>query len=557
MAGGVPTELTTLLIYWVTIWFSNFLAQKSRLSPLLFYLIFGCIYGNTGVAEQKNHTMTFMAEMAITMVFLSLGFEENVSHFIGGIKKSWGIALIGAIVPFICGFSVTYAFYPEAGMNAIMMAGLAVTATAVSLTMISLKSEGLAVSNAAIGIMTSAVLDDVMCLALVAVMVPIATGKADPTIEGISWILAKSLMFVLVIATLNTIVFPIIRKSSDYQKPKFCILRRIPLIRSFGVHTLTRFNHGEQALLLVLIIGLGVGLGGTLLGFHPTIGAYMAGLVLEERYFDIEPEAKPDQVVKLDRQQTDESMESDKLPEGWTNSYDHVKDLLENAAFSWLGPIFFLNLGCNIKVQPEVLPKVIGPAFAFYLALLIGQILSAALSARFVPGGFTWAESWMIGFGMLGRAELFFVVLDTCHIQNHVLDDELFFALTFAAMMLNVTVPIAISLYKPYYLKAQEADIAAGNAASNVSAEQMERLKAKVLKEELAKARRIYKSSSPDFTDEELAGIGSKQCSRESSKRSNSSLRGKPNPGTLADNALQETASSEQTGAPLQAWILS
>jgi len=40
-------------------------------------------------------------------------------------------------------------------MNAHLMVGLSVTATAVSLTMLSLQSEGLSTSKAAIGIMTS------------------------------------------------------------------------------------------------------------------------------------------------------------------------------------------------------------------------------------------------------------------------------------------------------------------------------------------------------------------------------------------------------------------
>merc|ERR1712039_265599 len=53
---------------------------------------------------------------------------------------------------------------------------------------------------------------------------------------------------------------------------------------------------------------------------------------------------------------------------------------------------------------------------------------------------------------MLGRAELFFVVLNSAYLENTIFSEEMFFSLTMAAMMLNISVPITISLYKPYYM---------------------------------------------------------------------------------------------------------
>jgi Kef-type K+ transport system membrane component KefB len=257
MSGGGPSkDFITLLIYWACAYLSAVLAAKTRLSPLLFYLLLGCILGNCNVVH-SSEGMHFLSEIAITIVFLALGFEENVHHFIGGIKKAWGIASIGAIVPFGCGFGWAYIFYADQGIYAMLMCGLAVTATAVSLTMISLKSEGLAVSKPAIGIMTSAVLDDVMCLALVAIMVPIATGAAEPTVFGIGFVLAKSGIFFSIIILLHMLVFPQLRKNGDSVKHK--LLSYIPGLRSVGVHMFMRFKAGEQAVLAVLAIGLAVG----------------------------------------------------------------------------------------------------------------------------------------------------------------------------------------------------------------------------------------------------------------------------------------------------------
>mmetsp|Transcript_13861 Transcript_13861/g.25865 ORF Transcript_13861/g.25865 Transcript_13861/m.25865 type:complete len:491 (-) Transcript_13861:47-1519(-) len=422
LSGGAADELHWLLYFWTSAYVSDFLAQITRLSPLLFYLLFGTCFSNFGITGHSE-VMPVLSEVAITLVFFALGFEENVEHFLGGVKKAWGIATIGAIVPFFCGFGCAQIFFPEEGMKPAMMMGLSVTATAVSLTMITLKSKGLETSKAAIGIMTSAVLDDVMALVLVAIMVPIASGTASPTVEGILAILGKTVLFFLMIAVFHVVVFP-------HDLSSVPVLKKIPFIRSVGIHNLLSFHSGEQAVLVSLGVGLGVGLLAVNFGFHPAIGAYMAGLILDKEYFEIPANGHG----------------------GSHNCYEHVKEILENAAFVWLGPIFFIHLGTDIKIDPDIVSSVIVETLVIFIVVFIGQILAAAFAARYVPGGFSWQESIMIGFGMLGRAELFFVVLDICYNQYPIFSQKMFYSLTFAAVLLNISVPVTISIYTPYYL---------------------------------------------------------------------------------------------------------
>jgi hypothetical protein len=68
----------------------------------------------------------------------------------------------------------------------------------------------------------------------------------------------------------------------------------------------------------------------------------------------------------------------------------------------------------------------------------------------------------MIGFGMLGRAELFFVVLNLCYVDNKIMHKEMFYTFTFAAMFLNITVPVCITLYKPYYVRSKKLKTGTG-----------------------------------------------------------------------------------------------
>lgn len=126
---------------------------------------------------------------------------------------------------------------------------------------------------------------------------------------------------------------------------------------------------------------------------------------------------------------------------------------MEVLAYGWMGPFFFLELGSTIAVDMEMLAGVAVYVLVFYVLLFVGQFISAAGAAMYVPGGFDLPDSIMIGFGMMGRAELFFVVLELCYVQYHIMTREQLCTFAFVAMLMNISVPVCITLYKPYYVK--------------------------------------------------------------------------------------------------------
>ena len=170
-------DLLSLAIIWIAVFVAHYAAHKTRLTPVLWFLAIGCILVNMGVLPREPGVfIKDFAEIGIIVIMFALGFEENSSEFLRSVKRSWGIALFGAIAPFVIAYSLAMHYWGDS--NGALMCGLAMTATAVSLTMVSLRSEGLHKSKAATGIMTSAVLDDIASLALVAIMVPVASGEA-------------------------------------------------------------------------------------------------------------------------------------------------------------------------------------------------------------------------------------------------------------------------------------------------------------------------------------------------------------------------------------------
>jgi Kef-type K+ transport system membrane component KefB len=163
------------------------------------------------------------------------------------------------------------------------------------------------------------------------------------------------------------------------------------------------------------------------MGFHPAIGAYFAGLFLKEEYFLCTVNEK---------------------------LRNHKKDaefVINHLAYSIFGPIFFVMLGTKLIFNMEIILDILPVALTLFISVLTLQILSAILAARYT-GHYKWYEGIMIGFGMLGRAELAFIVIDIAYVENRLISIKQFYALMITIFLLNITVPTLIKWWKPYYL---------------------------------------------------------------------------------------------------------
>lgn len=404
-------DLLLLAIIWVSVFLAAWLAHVSRLTPVLWYLFFGTLLVNLGILPQELPSFILdIAELGIIIIMFALGFEENVNTFVKSIKRSWGIAFFGALAPFCIAYVAAWYYWQDP--NIALLVGLAMTATAVSLTMVSLKSEGLNTTPAATGIMTSAVLDDIASLALVAILVPIAAGEASMSVTGIALILGKAVAFFLTVIIIGKWLFP---TSTGW-------VRLIPIIGHINLRKVLSMGKGEYTILSLLLIAVSVGLLAHEFGFHPAIGAYMAGLVIRSEYFDFHQEQARDHYVE-------------------------ARKIIDNVAFTWIGPVFFVAMGTQLIFDFQLLLDVLPEAVLLFVGLFIGQILSAGLAARYT-GQFSWPDSWMIGFGMLGRAELAFVVMNIAFVQYQIFTMEVFYTLMITAFLLNVSVPLTIKLWK-------------------------------------------------------------------------------------------------------------
>ena len=421
--------LTHLAIIWAAVFVAVVAAKKTRLTPVLFFLFAGFALVNLGIVPTESDLfIREFAELGIIFIMFALGFEESTDNFLASMKKSWGIALFGALGPFAITYVIADFLWND--VNVSLMCALAMTATAVSLTMVSLRSEGLQSSVVATRVMTSAVIDDIGSLVAVAIVVPLAVGGESLSLAGIVGAAGKATLFFVIVTVIGSWIFPHRLKGW---------ISRVPLISRYGMTHLLRFDEGHHATITILLIALAVGLLASVFGFHPAVGAYMAGLIIKEEYFD-----KDDEPGLFERTKAVPGM------------YSETKRIVDTAAFSLVGPVFFVDLGAKIVFDLDLFTSVVPYAVLLFTGLFVVQVSTAAVAARYT-GAMTWHQSLMIGFGMLGRAELAFVVMDIAYVQNAILPPEAFFTLMITAFFLNIAVPLTIRWWQPYYVAAESA----------------------------------------------------------------------------------------------------
>ncbi len=416
-------NLLSLALIWASVILSSWFAKKTNLTPLVFYLLAGSLLVNFNwIPVTPTPFIKGFSEFGIILIMFALGFEENPTSFVRSVKRSWGIALFGAVAPFFASYALAFYFWQD--QNIALLVGLTMTATAVSLTMMVLKHENLHLTKAASGIMTSAVLDDVASLVLVAVLVPIVAGHETPSLIGIATIVLKALSFFVFIFLCAISIFPTKEKPSQDHKRSF--------FDKYGLNNLLAFNNGRDATLSILMLAVTFAFIAHLMGLHSAVGAYMAGLIMTPALFYIDKQGQP------------------------VNRYKKTRKIIDDVAFSWIGPVFFVTLGSKLIFDWDLILSVLDETILLVVAVFISQFIGAAVAARYT-GNFSMQESVMIGFGMLGRAELAFVVMDIGYVHNSIFTDEVFYTLMFTAFALNILVPLCIRFWTPYFNAARNS----------------------------------------------------------------------------------------------------
>ncbi len=337
----------SLLMLMLVVWGVAVVMRKIGLPTIMGELIMGVVIGPAVLGwVTPNEVIETLAQIGIFFLMLHTGVETEPREFYAAVKDSFGIALIGAIVPFLVSMGVALAF--GYNMVASIFVGLTMTATAVVITLKILRDLGFNNTRMSRIIVATCVVDDLLTMIFFSFVLGFISGEALDVNQMIL-VTGKVLFFFTVTLSIGLLIYP--RLTFPFRSKQ------------------------GKGFTFILVLGFAAGELAEQLGLHFIIGAYFAGLFFEEKVVN------------------------EKL-------YALVNDRLYGLSYSFLGPIFFISLGFNITFD---LPgHLIWFLCVLTLTVIVGQILSAGLMAR--RKNFTWLESLTIGVGHCARAEMAFII---------------------------------------------------------------------------------------------------------------------------------------------------
>ncbi len=326
------------------------LAMRLKLPPVLGELLSGVLLGNAvllgweGFAFLRTDTtLDALARIGAVILLFEVGLESKVRDMLKVGVPSLLVAVVGVIAPLVLGYFAVELFSPETPHAAHLFIGATLCATSVGITARVLKDLGKIQSPEAKIVLGAAVIDDVLGLIILAVVTGLVTAG---TLEwgAVAAISGKSLLFIVLAIALGMKIVPsLIRAARPIASDQNKVI--VALIICFGLAWLADF-----------------------VGLAAIVGAFAAGLVMEEEHYTSYPSPNP-----------------------LHHSLGHFS--------AFFVPLFFVLMGVRVDLGALRDPNV----------LLLGAILTAvAIAGKQICGLVTSPKlnRLAIGIGMIPRGEV-------------------------------------------------------------------------------------------------------------------------------------------------------
>ncbi len=329
------------------------LGQPAVLGELFAGIILGnlFLFGFDAAESLKtNEVIGSLAQIGVIILLFEIGLETNLKEMreVGLVALS--VASIGVIAPFLFGWLATSYFLPNQSILAHIFIGLILSATSIGITARVLKDLGKITSPEARIILGAAVIDDVIGMVILAIIssaIQSSTNGTAMTPPEIAWIAIKAVLFLLI-----AIVF------GQFFVPKF-------------FRSVRGFESPGLVLALSISFCFLLGWASAKVGLAPIIGAFAAGLILEEAHFE--------------------------------HFIDHkLHDLQEFLVplTKVFAPIFFVVVGLKVDLRAFGKLELLGFAAVLTVAAIAGKVLcSLAVFKKHL-------NRLAIGMGMVPRGEV-------------------------------------------------------------------------------------------------------------------------------------------------------
>ena len=330
--------------------------ERAGQSAVLGELCAGIVLGNLVIfgfnwAEQwkTNEMIAALAELGVIILLFEVGLESDLKEMVEVGWSSLLVALLGVIAPFFLGWAVSAYFIPGEARLAHIFIGATLCATSVGITARVFKDLGKLATREARIILGAAVIDDVLGLLILAVVagaIKAAGIGVALSFFDVGMIALKSLAFLIGAIVIGHLLMPRM------------------------LHVAGQLETRGVLLTLAISCCLFLSWAAAKAGLAPIVGAFAAGLILDEVHFRHGRQPERD-----------------------------LNDLLQPVS-TVLVPIFFVLMGLKVDLRMFTRVDILGLAFALTVAAIVGkQICALGVIERGV-------NRVAVGLGMIPRGEV-------------------------------------------------------------------------------------------------------------------------------------------------------
>ena len=336
------------------------LFERAGQPAVLGELVGGVVVGNLALAglgggdfasALRDHAViAALAEIGVVILLFEVGLESNLGQMMEVGPSALVVAVLGVVAPFLLGWGVAAYFIPDESALAHVFIGATLCATSVGITARVLKDLGKVRTRESRIVLGAAVIDDVLGLLILAVVagaIRAASTGAALSAADVAGIALKSLVFLAAAVAAGRYLVPHVFRGGGRLET-----RGVLLCLSLAFCFTTAW--------LAAVVGLA-----------PIVGAFAAGLVLDEVHF--EPFTR--------------------------RGERHLEELLAPVS-AVLVPVFFVQMGMRVDLRALARPELLGFAAALTLAAVVGkQVCALGVLERGV-------NRLAVGVGMIPRGEV-------------------------------------------------------------------------------------------------------------------------------------------------------
>ena len=329
------------------------IGQPSVLGELVLGIVVGNLtligFGGLDFISQ-NLTVEMFAEIGVILLLFQVGLESDLEKTAKVGMSALLVATLGIVAPLLLGFFASSLLLPEHNFYVHLYIGVALCATSVGITARVLRDLHKSDTAEARIILGAAVLDDVMGLVLLAVMQGMITaantGKPVEIVDFV-FIVGKAVAFLIAAPIVGRIFAP----------------------RLFDF--VAKFKAEDLLLVTALAICFGFAYVASSIGLAPIVGAFAAGLILDETHWA-----------------------------RFTRRGEQNVDVLVAPIAGFLVPVFFFRMGASVELKELIRPESL---------LLAGGLIAAALLGKQICGLGVLQKGLdrlSVGIGMIPRGEV-------------------------------------------------------------------------------------------------------------------------------------------------------